>query len=172
MNKNILLTIAIVIALVLGFVGATKKPEIKTSSVASPDIPSAYMSFGGVRMWAYTQSMSSATSSTCAIQSPLATTTLASATAVFSSSPSYSVGFQFGNATTPFATTTTLGARVDLVAGASGIIVASSTPSTGAPIISPGTWINLRLSTSTGSTVGSSMQVTGTCAVRFIEAML
>ncbi len=157
MNKNILVTIAVVLSLVLSIVALnTKNTEIKTSAVASPDIMSPYFSFGGVRHWASrTDSLTQATTTVCALQSPSATSTLVTAFINFTVSTTTASTVTLAKANTAYATTTLLGS-VTLAANAQGIAVASTT---GSHIFSPNTWFVVGMAGNGANTYSP----TGTC---------
>lgn len=162
MNKNIILTIAIATSLVLGFVGATKKStEIQTGAVSSPYLQSQDFSYGGVlHFGAKTDSLTQATTTVCALQSPSATSTLLHASIRFSVSSTTASTVTLAKASTPYATTTSLGA-VSLAANAQGIAVASTT---GSHIFSPNTYFVVGMAGNGANTYSP----TGTCQATWI----
>lgn len=122
-------------------------------AVASPDIPSPYLTFGGVTRWAGGESLIQATSTVCAIQAPAATSSLVMATVNFSVASTAATTITLAKATTAFATTTDLGTR-DLAAGAQVTFTITATTTTGASVgdiddtattFAPNTWFNVGL---------------------------
>lgn len=170
MSNKILTALVLIVVASFGFyIGkvTTHEPTkaIQAGSVSSPDVTSPYLSFGGVRSWAYSPDFRTATSTLCSIQSPAATTTLVSFTANFATAAvSYANDYQAGNAATSQATTTNLG-KITVAANGLGTLVATSTSLTD-NIIPPLTFVNLRVSTTTAS---SSYAPTGKCNVVFRE---
>jgi len=159
MNKNILVTIAVVVSLALSVLDLTGKQQVviepKAGAVSSPDIMSPYFSFGGVRHWAgRTDSLTQATTTVCALQSPSATSTLETAFINFTVSSTTASTVTLAKATTAYATTTSLGA-ITLSANAQGIAVASTT---GSHIFSPNTWFVVGMAGGIGT-----FSPTGTC---------
>lgn len=136
-------------------------------ALSSPDVSSPYFSFGGVREWATSAEFKSA-STTCAVQSPAATTTLVSATARFDSIPDAASTWELGNATTAYATTTSLG-KFALGSGAKGDLIATtSVTALTDGRVAPSTYINLKIATTTAGTYSGWTPV-GRCNVVFRE---
>src|SRR3990167_5206889 len=80
-TKTIVVSVLASVLVVLGVVAFTPAKVINQESqlgaVASPDIMSPYFSFGGVRQWAaHTDTLNTASTTICAMQSPAATSTL------------------------------------------------------------------------------------------------
>lgn len=129
-------------------------------SVSSPDIQSPYFSFGGVRHWgARTETLTSATTTICALQSPPATSTLEFASIQLTTSSTTASTVTIAKATTAFATTTLLG-NGSISANAQGTIVASTTNSvnpSGLGVFSPNTYLVVGMAGGIGtfSPVGS-----------------
>lgn len=175
--NNYLASMSLVVTVLLGAYVFTHQTapvvkEINTGALSSPDIASPYLSFGGVRFWAATQSPTAASSTVCSIQSPAATTTLEAATVRIDSSAAYLVQYELGKATTNYATTSRL-ALFDIAANAQAAIIATTTTSGGVAltnvtdnIIAPNSFINLRISTSTAS---AAFAPTGRCSAVFRE---
>lgn len=170
--KNHLITagIAIVVfAVGIAFVKPVQNVVQQFGSVASPDIQSPYFSFGGVRFWgAHTESLAAATTTVCALQSPVATSTLLSASIRFVVSSTTASTVTLAKATTAYATTTKL-VEVALAAGAQGTVVASTTPSGGATndgtnVFSPNTYLVVGMAGGTGT-----FTPTGTCQAVWIQ---
>lgn len=107
--KNILVTLGLTLALVLSVVGiVTDQKSVVVSGVSSPDIQSPYFSYGGVRFWAARAGLAQATTTVCAIQAPVATSTLIGGSVSFSVSSTSASTVTVAKATTAFATTTLL----------------------------------------------------------------
>lgn len=131
MIKNLLVTVGIIVALGLGAIGAfghhSAEPTQLLGAVSSPDIMSPYFSVGGVVEWkAHTITLTQASTTVCAIQSPAATSTLSSANILFSVSSTTASTVTLAQSTTPYATTTSLGS-ITLAANARGQALASTT---------------------------------------------
>lgn len=114
MNK-ILTKVGVVIALFLGVIGilndskeVIKETTIQAGAVSSPDILSPYFSYGGVRHWAGKQTLNTATTTPCAIQSPVATSTLSRVIFNVNVSTSTAATMTLATSSTAFATSTEL----------------------------------------------------------------
>ncbi len=141
----------------------------RVGALSSPDISSPYLSFGGVRQWAATESFVQATTSLCAIQAPAATTTLEAATARIDFSTTSVAVIEIGNATNAFATTTLL-ARFNMGASATNLNLVATTTATALVdrIVPPNSWINVKMGTTNlGGAAGNIP--TGRCNVVFRE---
>lgn len=132
-------------------------------AVSSPDIPSPYFSFGGVRFDAvHTDAMYQASTTVCSLQSPAATSTLSEGSGVrftvssttASTATVYKASFPTGNTTFLFAD--------NIAAGAQSTIVATTT--TNNFVIAPNQYINVIMSGGTGT-----FSPTGTCGMVFQE---
>lgn len=117
MDKNTLKTVGIVVALILGIVGVFFKgnkaiqnitnPRENVGAITSPDIPSRYLSVGGVRREYRTVTTgSTATTTPCAIEIPNGTSTLSYFSFQVSSSTGTAAAIDIGTSTTAFSTTT------------------------------------------------------------------
>jgi hypothetical protein len=131
MSTIIKITIALLVCLVLGFLGTrlllTEQP---LGAIAGPDIPSSYLKWGlghGVRVWANAVPFTTATTTVCAIQSPAATSTLRSAGVRFTVSSTTASLVTLNKSTTAFATTTLIGEEMAVSANAQATIVATTT---------------------------------------------
>ena len=118
------------------------------------------LTVGGVTEFKYSISMLVASGTPCAIQSPNATSTLRYAAARVASTSASAVFFEYGKATTAFATTTLLGTG-SLAANTPGTLVASTTLTGIDPTgtFSPNQWLVLK---------GGNSQVGGVCQAVFI----
>ena len=138
-------------------------------AVSSPDINSPYMSFGGVRSWAgHTESLTQATTTVCAIQSPAATSSLRFAGVRFTVSSTTAARITLAKALTYNSTTTSLGVA-DLVAGAPATVIASTTGANfatldGASTFGPNQWFVVGMSGGTGT-----FSPTGSCSAQWTE---
>lgn len=177
MIKKLLVGILAVAVLFVGYVAFKGNDEVApvvvpAGALSSPDIASPYLSFGGVRRWAYTQDMRQASSTLCSIQAPAASSTLVSLTALFSTTAAIgATQYAFGNDPTAFSTTTIIVAPYAAAAGAKLEIVASTTMNTAFVlngVVPPSTYINLKLSTSTAG-VGTGFAPVGWCKAVFQE---
>lgn len=130
----------------------------KLGAMSGPDIASPYFSFGGVRHWgARIETLNTATTTVCALQSPAATSTLLEGSIKLTTSSTTASRITLARAATAFATTTLLGS-VDVAAGAQASLVASSTPTTqGADVFPPSTYfvVGMQGNVGTFSPVGS-----------------
>jgi hypothetical protein len=158
-----------------GVDGITKVVNVPAPTLggASPDF-GPYISVGGVRQWAYSQTFSANASTTCSIAAPAATSSIAWASFQITSNGS-STPAVIGWASAPQATTTKITNSTDIVIAANlgGVVTSSSTaasflvpPSTrdanGVPV---GSYVNFKL----GSGGGFTNPVAGTCKVMFVE---
>lgn len=165
-----------VLALVIGGVALVKNTQViektfQAGAVSSPDIISPYISYGGVRQWAYSMEIRQATSTLCSFLSPSSTSTLEHLSAKFDTTASYATSYAWGNDPTAFSTTTIIVAPYGAAAGGKLEIIASTTKVTAFTqngVVSPNTYINLKLSTSTAGASATFAPV-GTCKVMFRE---
>lgn len=99
-----------------------------------------------------TASLTQATTTVCAIQSPAATSTLQSASILLTVSSTTASSVVLAKATTAFATTTNLNTEA-VAANAQATIVASTSPTGGNKdlIFSPSTWLVVGMSGGTGT---------------------
>lgn len=106
--------------------GPAGASAVKIGSVASPDIPSPYLTWGGLTTYRANVAFTAATTTVCALQSPVATSTLVSFSASFSVSSSTATVVTLAKAATPYATTTRL-AFGSISANAQGTLFANAT---------------------------------------------
>ena len=139
------------------------------SAVASPDIISPYVSYGGVRNWAaHTDNLTQATTTVCALQSPAATSTLTFGGVRFTVSSTTGARITMAKASTFNSTTTSLGVA-DLVAGAPATVVASTSDKSLSPLdnaatFGPNQWFVVGMSGGTGT-----FSPTGSCSAQWTE---
>lgn len=154
-----------VLALVVAIVAISRPAQIsqktiQSGAVASPDIISPYFSFGGLKHWAgRTDSMTQATTTVCAIQSPAATSTLAWASVLFKVSSTTASIVTLATSTSPYATTTLLIAN-NIGANAQGYV---NFHGSSANVLAPNTWVVVGMQGGTGT-----FSPTGTCQVEFM----
>lgn len=180
MNKsNILSVVAIAGVLILGLVvwnmpaptqgpagnpGTPGTPGTSAtgknlSAVASPDIQSPYVCWGGSCNWAGSMAMNPATTTICAFQSPAATSTLESILASITEGTTTATKVSIGFGTNSNSSSTVLVADRGLAANEKLFTFsASSTP------LSPYTWVTV---TQQGGATGGTFTNTGTCAINF-----
>lgn len=185
MKKN-LTAFGVVLALILSVVAITRHSVAPISnpmqknfgSVAGPDIPSPYISWGNVKQWNFNQQAVTA-STTCQILSPAATTTSVFVTANFSSiasSTQVEIGYNYVATSTfgmngvqytgetgirQFSTSTLLSPTISLSTGGG---IATSTLN--GVTIPPYTYINVKLAGGSSHTPNS---VVGNCTAGFRE---
>jgi hypothetical protein len=137
-----------------------EQPRSPVGAVSSPDIMSPYFSVGGTRFWsASTNSMTQATTTVCALQSPAATSTLVSGSAQFDVSSTTASLITFARSVGS-ATTTSLG-TFNLSANAKGYGVASSTSNS---TFAPNTYFVVGMQGNSGT-----FSPTGSCRALWME---
>jgi hypothetical protein len=153
MKQNIIVSsvigvIAVVASIFLGGTQVVKdtvhEVEVKTGSVASPEIQSPYVSVGGQRMWRQKADISTGTTTICAIQAPAGTSSLRYYALSETVSSTTASVITIAKATTAFATTTLLGSQITVAANAQTTIVGSTTAAqqtAGADVFAPNTWL-------------------------------
>lgn len=165
MNK--FLVGGVVVALILGGLAFFKNvPTVvnengeKVVVGAQPISPFNYSCVGGVcRFTAFKSTLTQATSTICALQSPAATSTLVSGAVHVDINTTASTAV-IGKATTAFATTTKL-AQAAIAAGTELNLVASTSPITnGANVFSPNTWMVVSLEGSGAVSLDGNCQAT------------
>ena len=137
-TKTIVVSVIASVLVVLGVVAFTPAKVINQESqlgaVASPDIMSPYFSFGGVRQWAaHTDTLNTASTTICAMQSPAATSTLRLGSVRLTTGSTTAVVLEMAKSATYAASTTRI--SYGAVAAGDGITLNSfvaSTTSTGA----------------------------------------
>lgn len=141
---------------------ATDPTSQPTGSVSSPDIQGNTYSVGGLTEWHYRSLMLKNASTTCSFKSPSSTSTLQYYGVSVASSSVAATIWEIGTAANAYSTTTLIGTKYNLAAGAQGSFVGSTTPSTGFPVIAPNTYVNLKV----GAPAGGFPQ--GACDAQFI----
>lgn len=139
-------------------------------ALVSPDIPYTYFCFGGVCQHAFsTESLNSASSTLCSLQSPPATTTLVSASLHVDSGIPYTIeDVSISRGTLITASTTIIAFDDSWTASEKGFLVATSAPlylQDG--VITPSSFINVKYSTTTA--VNANFAPAGKCSAVFRE---
>lgn len=143
-------------------------------SVASPDILSPYYSVGGLRVWKQrTDSLIAATTTICALQSPISTSTLVFASYRVLVGTTTNTRITIAKATTGFATTTEIGGGA-LGAGAQGTFVASTSPVTGTSLdgpmtFAPSNFVVVGVANAILGATGVGYAPTGVCEAQWVE---
>lgn len=142
----------------------SEKPESLQNSlgaVASPDIPSPWLKWGGVTKYnGHDADLTQASTTICAIQAPTATSSLTHAAVQLSVSSTSASSLVIAKSDTAFATTTQIGTNYAIGAGAQVTVVASSTPAAGnATLFSPNQWLVVSMQGGAGGTFSP----TGVC---------
>lgn len=136
-------------------------------AVASPDIPSPYISWGGLRYWnRHTTSLTQATTTVCALQSPAATSTLSHASIRFTVGTTTNAGVVMAKAATAYATTTALGGTMTLLANEQGTVIASTTVQS---VFAPSTYLVVGMTDQTAEATAGTFSPSGVCQATFIE---
>ncbi len=185
MNKTLIsLTGLAVVVSLLALALSIGKPQqiVKTitervGSVSSPDISSPYFSFGDVRFWAAKDTdLTAATTTVCALQSPVSTSTLISASIRLDVSTTSATIVTMAKSATAFATTTAL-ATWTTDAGEQGTLNATtsslvSNNPDGFQVFAPNQWIvvGMQGGGSTACAAGTcTYSPVGTCEAVWIE---
>lgn len=125
-------------------------------------------SIGGIGIrGAHTTSLNQASTTICALQSPLATSTLLKSSLQLSVSSTTAILVTMAKSATPYATTTLLGSQVNVAANAQVTIVGSTTVAqdgAGANIFAPSTWLVISAQNGIGTYSPS-----GACNALFVE---
>lgn len=168
--KTTIVTAVVAAVVALGFLVVTNHLQSKpVGAVASPDIMSPWFSYGGVRHWSgHSESLVSATTTVCAIQSPAATSTLLRASISFKVGSTTASTVDIAKATTAYATTTIIGGGA-LAANAQGTFNATTTPATGTSlngpmVFAPSTYVVFGMEGGTGT-----FSPTGTCQAEWVQ---
>lgn len=149
-----------------GNVGSQTEEEPQLGSASSPSVVDGCMEVSGVTTCYRSASMNNA-STTCALRSPAATSTLAVATAKFTNTFGGTFDFEVGKGTNIYATTTRLGyASAAVSSGSIGSFIVATSTAPGAIgvdqnfVVAPSTYVNFKV----GS---SSPTLRGTCNAEF-----
>lgn len=164
---------AVLVVAVLGLLGVSafknttvtvNNPAPSFGATSGPENSGPFISVSGVASWFDKQQIKTATSTLCSFKSPSATSSLEHFSVDFTSLPTYATSYAVGNDPTAFSTTTIITANANMTYSASvtGTSIASSTKF----IVSPNTYVNLKLSTTTAGASATYAPV-GTCEVEF-----
>lgn len=161
--KTVAITIVVATVVAGGFAFFFPKQTSQiVGSVASPDIQSPWIRFGGVTTYgAHTEALNSATTTPLAIQSPTATSTLQLGSGChLSVSSTTAKAVRFAKATSPNATTTFLfGAN----AAANAKLDVAATTTDDNYVFAPNNWLVMSMVGGTGVDSPS-----GSCSARFV----
>lgn len=176
---GIALGISVVTAIVaLGAFWVLRDPT-NVSALSGPDIPSPYISWGGILKWNLPGSFQTATTSVCWVKSPVASSTLDWARIAITVGTTTDAIFDISTSTTQFASSSPALVKAEaIVSGATGIIAwqpgaASSTSgvigltkTSGASqnVLPPNTYVTFK----TGAGLGG-YTYTGSCAAGFTQ---
>lgn len=149
-------------------VEAPKSSPVLAGALA--DIPSPYFTFGRVTKWARRIDLAQGTSTICAIQAPIATSTLDLGSGVSITLASTSaVTIDFARGTNQYATSTKIGNTIAIGASAYAHLTASTTASSGAPtMFAPNEWFIVRINEYSSSS-GARNAPVGTCQAKFTQ---
>src|ERR1035437_3209738 len=148
MKNNVLIGAGVVLALILGGFGALKSSPASVvvpqplGSISGPDIQSSYLRIGGVMRVYARQDMKTATTTLCAMISPVATSTIFSANWIIGTGTTTASAIDIGYGSTAFATSTNLLAGTAVASGAQGDANWTATGNgTGDDIVGPNTYV-------------------------------
>ena len=153
-----------------------KEVPQKVGALVSPDIPFNYLTVGGVtRYYGKSNSLAQATTTVCSIQSPVATSTIVSASIRFDVSSTTSSRIYIGRGANTNATTTLL-QETEIAANTKGTVTASTTPTStqgqtvdgldDALVIPPSSYINFGMKPTEANSKGT-FTPTGACQATF-----
>lgn len=167
MIKNILIGVVGVIlgcGATLAVYHPTPTVQPKVGAISSPDIPSPYLSWGGVRSWAGHTDILANASTSCSFQSPNATSSLDYASfTIGASTTANAIIIEMGVANDPNSTTTLIGTKYSLAASNQVTVVASTSNATGAGIVfAPNQYFNIKVG-------GVANGIGGNCNVQWIQ---
>lgn len=133
----------------------------KSGALSGPDLPYSYIGVGGLQMFAARGNLNTASTTSCAIQAPAATSSLQYFAANFTGGNQVTVTATLTTGNAMQATTTQLGNSLSIAAGALGSLMAT-TSSAANFILGPNAWV--QVNTTGGAGVSST---TGTCSAEF-----
>lgn len=178
MNKLSTILLSGITALVVVLFGISFAPENTRTivekplgAVSSPDIPSPYISYGGLIHWANAVQLNTATNTLCSIQSPAATSTLVYASVFFTSTTSPSL-VQISKGTTISGTSTSaLSSATPFAANQGGYVVASTSVDSlaGTLVFAPNQFLVVQ---QFGVAVPGTMSPTGQCSAEFLQGSI
>lgn len=171
MKTNVIGLVAVVALIFTGF-SHFSQPQPSTgpsfeAGAVSPFAPTPELNLGGLRLVTKGQSLATATSTVCSIQSPSATSTLVSGGVKFTLASTSAVVVDIAKGTVDqYSTTTRIGTAYSIAASAQATIVASSTGSVAgdATIFAPNQWFVVKYSDNNN---GAGNASTGSCWAMF-----
>lgn len=142
----------------------TPTRERNFGSLAGPNIPSQYLTWGDVSTYNYTDTFNQASTTVCSITSPAATSTLVFASAAVTTGTTTALVYDFGKSNVMDATTTLIGQTSTVASGALATLVASTTQTMSALVFGPSQILNVKY----GGALGALNVLVGTCKAQFI----
>ena len=150
MTKNVLVSAGVALLMVVLGLVFLGQPSIKiieriVGAMPGPTISSPYLSVNDVVFWPTRRSLTSATTTPCAIQSPAATSSLIYGGMFISVGTTTATVLDMATSTTAFATTTAIAGTKNVPSGWQGSIDSNWDPgnntSTSSLIFAPSTWV-------------------------------
>lgn len=143
-------------------------------AVASPDVISPYLTVGGVRHWfGRKDTLTQASSTACAIQSPAATSTLVHGSVRLTLASSSASIIQLAKSSQLTGTSTPIGSPLFIAASGQGTLVASSTiadAQAGDFVFAPLQWFTVGIAgADSGDPTPEGMAPIGSCNAKWIE---
>lgn len=174
-NQKITTGIVVLIVLVLGLVFPRGHSVVQqvVGSVASPDIQSPYFSVGGQRFWASHPTINQASTTLCAIQSPVATSTLIHAGVSATTGTTTVLAVEIGkDKVDPTATTTRLswanttsGSKWTITYASTTVISSGTITPDQDNVFGPSQWLVFKA----GGYAGSANVLVGQCSAVFVQ---
>jgi hypothetical protein len=168
--KNILTTVLIALVVSFGTVvvasAPEEAPEDTLGAVSSPDVPSPYLSWGGVRQHAENKGLTTATTTVCAIKSPAATSSLSFAGLELVTSSTTASTITFAKDSDGNGSSTPL-QSYSVSAGAQAALTLPATTTTAGIanlVFAPSTFFTVTMAGSAGT-----FSPTGSCIANFVE---
>ncbi len=171
-KKNVSIAILAAVVVIIGGLYLTRTSstvtyvdpgtgETHVGAVSSPNIPSPYLQWGGVSSYNYSKEFNTASTTSCALQTGPATSTLDLFGATVTGNTQVATQLSLTKGTAMQASTTALGGSFAVALGAQITVVASTTNSEATRLLAPFTWLQVNIMGGTG--VASS---TGNCFVK------
>lgn len=143
------------------------KEPMTLGALSSPDIPSPYISVGGLATYSYKSSLITASTTACVIQGPAATTSIEYSGVQITTATSTATTWTFAQSTDRWlGSTTPIVASFPLASGAQGSFAfhASTTQSVASGgILAPSNWL---VWTVAGTSISDSTKLNGTCSAQ------
>jgi hypothetical protein len=180
MSNAKLIVVAVIIVVVSVFASYLLAPKIQTviqtiqpSETPVGGIASNYLDIGGVRHYAGSMTLKTATSTICRIQGPAATSTLIYASVNFLTTSSTALTVNIAKTTNAlsYATTTLIGSAYTTTASSGGTILASSTPVAGdLTVFNPNDWLVVKAIPIVAGGWVTALAPTGECKAEWIQS--